>query len=270
RGRRAARRWCWIQVAASLVPLASRRAVLARRVRAERGDPMLASFAADLRYSARLARRAPLVTVSVIAAIGGGIAAATAIVSVMEGMFFQRLPFTRPAELVRISTVVERFGRAPEVNYLDANDIRQEAATLAGVAQYDVEPSTARIDADAPAMSVTMLYADPHLGALLDLHPAIGRGFVAADFADRAPAVALVTDRFWRERFGADPAAVGRPIEVGSDRARIVGILPRSADRFPAGGSDVWAPLIVSPGSFLNQRGSIALSAIARQRSDSS
>ena len=256
RGRAAAARWCWIQVLLSILPLA----------RARTGDRMLSTIASDLRYATRLARRAPIVTLCLVAAIGGGIASATAIVGVLEAVFFRPLPFAQPAELVQLSTIVERFGRAPEVNVLDARDLRTQASSLAAVAEYDAEPGTVRIASDVPALSATVVSAGRDLAAVLALAPAAGRGFAPADFDTGAAPVALLTDRFWRARFGADPAAIGRAIDVGGDHARIVGILPSSADRFPAGGGDVWVPLTFSADSFLNQRGSLALSAIARLR----
>src|SRR4051794_11934481 len=191
RGNAAAARWCWTQVLLSILPLA----------RSRKGDRVLSTIASDLRFAARLARRAPIVCVCVIAAMGGGIAAATAIVSVMEGVFFRPLPFTRPGELVQVSTVVDRFGRAPEVNFLDAGDLRSQAGSLAGLAEYDAEPGTVRTAADVPALSATVVAAGRDLAAVLDVRTAAGRGFAADDFVTGAP-VALLTDRFWRARFG--------------------------------------------------------------------
>ena len=78
----------------------------------------------DLRYAWRMARRAPIVTVSVMLAIALGIAASTAMFSVMEGVFLRPLPFPAPDRLVRFSTTVEHYGVAPEVNFLDAQDWR--------------------------------------------------------------------------------------------------------------------------------------------------
>ena len=78
----------------------------------------------------------------------------------------------------------------------------------------------------------------------------------------------MLGHRFWRSHFGGDPAVVGRSLQLGTERRTIVGVLPPEADRFPAGGADVWAPLTFPPTSFLNQRGSIALSAIGRLRAD--
>src|SRR5262249_41179138 len=63
-----------------------------------------------------------------------------------------------------------------------------------------------------------------------------------------------------------DPAAVGRVVDIGSSRTQIVGILPPAADRFPSGGADVWVPLTYPRDSFLNQRRSLALSALAPPR----
>ena len=74
--------------------------------------------------------------------------------------------------------------------------------------------------------------------------------------------------KFWNAHFGGDPAAVGRTLQVGGERRTIVGVLPPEAERFPAGGADVWTALTFPPSSFLNQRGSIALAAIGRLRGD--
>src|SRR5258708_2447926 len=76
----------------------------------------------------------------------------------------------------------------------------------------------------------------------------------------------MLGNGFWRSHFGGDPAVIGRSLQLGTERRTIVGVLPPEADRFPAGGADVWAPLTFPPASFLNQRGSIALSAIGRLR----
>ena len=71
---------------------------------------MLQSVITDLRYAWRMSRRAPVVTISVTLAIALGIAASTAIFSVMEGVFLRPLPFPAPDRLVRFSTTVANFG----------------------------------------------------------------------------------------------------------------------------------------------------------------
>jgi putative ABC transport system permease protein len=78
----------------------------------------------------------------------------------------------------------------------------------------------------------------------------------------------MLGHRFWQSHYGGDPSVVGRMLQVGTGRRTIVGVLASEGDRFPAGGADVWGPLIFPASSFLNQRGSIALSAVGRLRRD--
>ena len=52
---------------------------------------------------------------------------------------------------------------------------------------------------------------------------------------------------FWKAHFGGDPSVVGRTLQVGAERHTIVGVLPPEADRFPAGGADVWTALTFPP-----------------------
>jgi hypothetical protein len=136
-----ARRWYWKQVWLSAAPLLGRRgAILASSLRAPAatGQPqlrtsLLQNLTTDLRYAWRMSRRAPIVTCSVIFAIALGIAASTAIFSVMEGVFLRPLPFHRPEQLVRFSTAVAKFGRVREVNYLDARDWQAGSSRLEAI-----------------------------------------------------------------------------------------------------------------------------------------
>ena len=59
---------------------------------------------------------------------------------------------------------------------------------------------------------------------LLRVTPAIGRFFVEGEDAAGAPPAVVLSDRVWRDRFGADPAAVGRTLEIDGERRTIVGI----------------------------------------------
>ncbi|HEU4926348.1 MAG TPA: hypothetical protein VFT24_04835 [Vicinamibacterales bacterium] len=72
---------------------------------------MLETVITDLPYAARTWRRAPIVTVSVTIAVALGIAATTAIFSVMEAVFLRPLPFPASGQLVRFSTTVGTLGR---------------------------------------------------------------------------------------------------------------------------------------------------------------
>jgi len=275
-GAAAARRWYWKQTCLSAAPLvrhrvstviSSRRMSVAPARRAGR-MLMLQSVIADLRYAWRMSRRAPVVTVSVALAIALGIAASTAIFSVMEGVFLRPLPFPAPDRLVRFSTTVENLGRVPEVNYLDAQDWQAASTRLEAIGLYDVEPGTVRLGDDAPPFSATVMFATAKVIPVLGIQPRIGRVLVPDEYRFGSTPGVMLGYRFWKAHFAGDPSVVGATLQLGAERRTIVGVLAPEADRFPAGGADVWTALTFPPSSFLNQRGSIALSAIGRLRGD--
>ncbi len=266
-----ARRWYWHQTVCSIPPLIRRRLHLVfdarRRVaRMPQDSTRFSGWFGDCRFAWRVARRAPAVSLSVIAAVALGIAAATAIVSVMEGVFLKSLPFRDASQLVRLGTRMEGFGEVSEVNFLDAADWRRRTTTLSTLASYDVSPTAIRLSPGQPARAATVLSAGVDLDRVLGIRPARGRWFAPEEQVFGGPAVVLLSDRFWRTRLGGDPMVVGRHIDVGGDDHTIVGVLPDAASRFPAGGADVWTPLTFPADSFLNGRGSIALGLVGRLR----
>jgi predicted permease len=269
----AAQRWYWKQIWLSAPPLLRRRiaTLMMSAVTAEPRESrtsMLQSLTADLRYAWRMSRRTPVVIVSLIVAIALGIAASTAIFSVMEGVFLRPLPFRNPERLVRFNTAVANIGQVPEVNYLDARDWQSASTRLEGIGLYDVEPATMRIGNDAPAFSGTVMLTTAEVIPILGIQPQLGRTLIREDYVFGATPGVILGYRFWKGRFGGDRTAIGRMLQLGGARHTIVGVLPPEGDRFPAGGADVWTALTFPPSSFLNQRGSIALSAIGRLRSD--
>ena len=256
-----ARRWYWRQALKSIGPL-----LQWQMTRVAKGT--LHAVVHDVRYSTRLWRRSPVPTTSLIVAIALGIGASTAIFTVMEAVFLRPLPFPDPQRLVQFSTTVRNFGFVPEINFLDAGDLRAATTRFAAIGLYDREPGIVRLRPGETPQSATLLNASAEFTAAIGITPLLGRDFRPDEFNYGGAAVVLLGHRFWQSHFGGDRAAVGRTMIVGSVPHEIVGVLPPEADRFPAGGADAWTPLAFPPTSFLNQRGSIALAAIGRLRPD--
>jgi hypothetical protein len=86
---------------------------------------------------------------------------------------------------------------------------------------------------------------------MLGIAPIRGRAFIPAeDFAD-VPAVAILSDGLWRRRFGADPAVVGRVIQVDDEPRTVVGVMPRGATL--AGDDELWLPARMTPSQRINE-----------------
>jgi len=278
-GTAAARRWYWKQVCLSAPPLVRHRILTlvssfsglsASAAPAARGGrtSMLQGLVTDLQYAGRMSRRAPVVTISVTLVIALGIAASTAIFSVMDGVFLRPLPFPSADRLVRFSTTVANLGSVPEVNYLDARDWQAASTRFEAIGLYEVEPGTVRVGEDAPPFSATLMLATAEVIPILGIRPFVGRTLLSDEYRFGATPSVMLGYAFWKTHFAGDPSAVGRTMQLGAERHTIVGVLPPEAARFPAGGADVWTALAFPPSSFLNQRGSIALSAIGRLRGD--
>jgi predicted permease len=64
-------------------------------------------------------------------------------------------------------------------------------------------------------------------GAAGDGLAALGRAFAANEDVYQGPQVVILGNGFWSRRFGADPAAVGRKIQLNGTSYTIVGVMPR-------------------------------------------
>jgi predicted permease len=78
--------------------------------------------------------------------------------------------------------------------------------------------------------------------ATLGIKPILGRDFTRDDDRPGAPRVALLGYAMWQSRFGGDPRAIGKTIDVDGGPARIVGILPRTFEMPQLGEADAMLP----------------------------
>ncbi len=81
---------------------------------------------------------------------------------------------------------------------------------------------------------------------LLGVHPALGRNFLPEEELPKAPDVALLSDGFWRRRFGADPNIVGKKLMIRGTPAIVIGVLPANF-RFPDVKADIWELATLHP-----------------------
>ena len=199
----------------------------------------------DVRYAARVMRRAPGFTVTAIGTIALCLGANLSIFAVVNAVLLRPLPFAESERLVRIYNTYPKAGvpddGASVANYYER---RGGVAALAAVSLYREgnalvgEPGSTERE---PVMRVT-----PEFFATLGVGPALGRAFVEEETAYETSRVAILSDGLWRERFNADPAIVGRHVRVdGADRL-VVGILPREF-RFLSSRARMFFPLASDP-----------------------
>ncbi len=208
------------------------------------------SFAHDLRYGIRLLSKAPLFTVGSIVVLALGIGTTTAMFSLVDATLIRPLPFPDSERLVMVYAGVPQNARN-NVAALDFLDFREQnrsftvmAATLGAGAPIAFSATETEI-----ADTVSTARVTPGYFEALGIPPLVGRTFIDEDIpagADVRPGVAsdvaIVSDRFWRNRFGSNPAIIGQTIRLGSPphTRRIIGVVP--ADLQLLGNADIWAP----------------------------
>ena len=182
---------------------------------------------ADLRYALRSLARQPVFAWTVIATLAIGIGASTVVFSLVYGFLFRPLPYEGADRLVMVWSRNDARGWSrTDVPLVDAREWQARTEVFDGLAVID-RPTVNLTGVAEPER--LHAYAVTHdLLDVLGVDPGAGRDFLAEDGRPGAAAVALLTDGFWRRRFGADPAVVGSVLQLNGVPHTVVGILPPS------------------------------------------
>ena len=228
---------------------ALRRARLAfgslRRMREEhresRGNGWLEDALADARYGFRALLRNPVIATTAVLTLALGIGANTAIFSVVSAVILRPLPFPASDRLMKLSEDNAEEGWHQQVvapaNFLDW---KARVHAFQDVAAYTPGGHTTLTGQGDPVMLHNANVSGSFF-QVLGVPPARGRGFTEEETWRNGAHVAVISDRMWRARFGADPAAVGRIIALDGVPTEIVGVTPPGFS-FPASDIDVWSP----------------------------
>jgi putative ABC transport system permease protein len=92
---------------------------------------------------------------------------------------------------------------------------------------------------------LTAAWVAPRFLEVWGVSPALGRDFSAEEHQFGGPNGILISDRFWRRRFNADPSAVGKTLRIGKWSWTIIGVMPTSF-LFPDRDVDLWSPVPVN------------------------
>ena len=218
----------------------------------------------DVRYAARTLRKSPAFTAVALITLALGVGATTAIFSLVNAVLLRPLPYGEPERIVEITADFGgKTGRnLSPAEYLDLRD-RLQVASQMGVYASGILNST---DGEPERLRTVWLSAEviPAFG----VSPALGRNFTREEEIDGA-AVVILSDGFWRRRFGARADILGRTIRLNDEAAEVIGVMPPgfSLPEAIISGDDVslYTPIGIDPAQ-VTDRGSHFLLAVARLR----
>ena len=199
----------------------------------------------DVRLALRRMRRNPLFAFSVVGTLALGVAATTAIYTVVDGVLLKPLPFPDPDALVRVSSDYKALDiRDTGLSQPELQDYATRSAAFESIA--GVWPITANLTgSDRPERVEVLLASANYFEVLGNAAPALGRTFSMRDEIPGIATVAVISDGLWRRGFGADPNVLGRKLRIDEDVYAIIGVMPPSF-RHPTQtletDVDVWTP----------------------------
>ena len=263
-------------VAAEDAPHAARRALgnatlVSEDVRESWGLAGLEHFLRDLRYAARSLRKSPGFTLVAVLTLALGIGANTAIFSAIDALMLRPLPFSNPDQLVRIYSIqngaANTFANPDGPSALDLRDFAHRSHSFQNMVAYDTwrkNVSFGEAGSEPEQMRVGLVPAEYF--EVLQVQPILGRLFTAEENQEGKNFVAAISAQLWRNRFGADPAILGRQLRINGEPYTIVAVMPDLEPEWVEAGRldsmEIWTPLAfpeVWAESARNDRGDLAL-----------
>ncbi len=186
------------------------------------------SFWTDLRDSSRTLRREPGFAAVAVLTVALGIGANTAIFSIVNGVLLRPLPYTDPGRLAALREVVpqvaETYPTLP-VSAYHFSEWRKRSSSFAHLSAID--PSSMTLTGGGEPEQIDSMRVSADFFEMLGVRAALGRTFVAGEDQEGKNDVAVLSHPLWQRRFSADPATVGRTIQLDGRPFTVVGVLPR-------------------------------------------
>lgn len=211
--------------------------------------------AGEARIAIRAIRRRPGVTALAVLSLAIAIGFGTAGFSVVDAMFLRDAPVREPGTLARVYvTTAEQ--RPDQLTWVEYEALASQAHATQDLIAEDRQDPPVRLP-DREDFPITAEVSDNYFD-VLGVRAARGAVFHAGAGRD---ATLVITDHYWREALGGDPAIIGRWLPVGPGQLRVIGVLPphfRGKDRGLA--VDLFVPVQTAAGALR----SVSLSDIYR------
>jgi predicted permease len=200
----------------------------------------------DLRSALRLVRRAPAFAALIVGTLAVGIGANATIFSVVNAVLLRPFPYAEPGRLVQVfQSQRDKPSLYGNVSFPNFTDWRAATHGFSGL--FAISGGGANLTTNGETERVTTVPSSANIFDVLGIKPILGRGFAPTEDEPGAPHVAVLSDGFWRRRFGGDPSIIGRVIDIDDAPTTVVGVMPPDFV-FPADGRmpDLWLPLVVT------------------------
>lgn len=215
----------------------------------------------DLRYAWRSLRKNFLSTLVILASLGVGIGANSAVFSVVNALLLRPLPYPQPDRLAAVwlhSPAIGIFRDWPSPGqFLDLQDQNHSFEEMA-LAQTRMFTLTGREQPER----VAGIRTQSSLLKMFGARTVLGRVLLPEEDKPGKPAVAILSERVWRRLFNSDPEIVGKSITLDGNSFTVAGVLQRGfllnaevmPSEEPMDKVDVFLPLPLAADAVKNRR----------------
>lgn len=215
----------------------------------------LESLVQDFRFGLRMIRKYRTASFAAVISLALAIGACTVAFTMIDALIFRPLPVPAAHQIVDLALLMPPFFNP---------DNQPRESTGLSYSQYELLREAARPQAELFAMQSSLQLAlfddsggfDEDIRAeaisgegfrILGIQPAFGRLIQPNDDSPRGEPVAVISQQFWKRRFGASPAAIGAQLRLGRQYFQIIGVAaPSFHGMAPGYLTDVWLPLSTS------------------------
>ena len=199
---------------------------------------------ATFRYAVRTLLKSPGFFAIAVVTIALGIAANTAIFSVVNGVLLRPLPIRDESRVVKVSTSTQNEAESNHSagDFMDLRQMNRSLETIAGFREDVVAVATT----PGEPMLFAAAWVTSEFFDVLGTPAAVGRPFLGADNA-AGQKLAVLGHEAWQKLLNSDPAAAGRPIRINGDAYTVAAVMPDGV-AWPQK-AQVWmlSPLAVPP-----------------------
>jgi predicted permease len=194
----------------------------------------------DLRFGIRMLFKSTGFTALALVTLALGIGANTTIFSVVNSVLLRPLPYEKPDRIIQAADLYPATGSVITSSFPKFTFLREHVRSLRAFAAVSFGRFQIAGPATASPDEVQGVRVPVDFFRVLGAKPTLGRTFLEEEDRPGGNAVAVISNALWQNRFGSNPAAIGKTVTVDGSATTIVGVMPAGFN-FPDG-IEIWMP----------------------------
>ncbi len=189
--------------------------------------PAMEGFFFDVRFALRVLRKSPGFTAVAVLTLALGIGANTALFSVVNGVLLNPLPYPHPEQLVTLHASKPNFATG-SISYPNFRDWQKQNHTFSAMAITRGTSFSLTGRGEAERAQAEFISSD--FFKVLGVQPLMGRTFSPGEDEIGGAPIVLISEGFWKQKFGSAPGVIGQSINLDGKTYTIVGVIPAEFD----------------------------------------